>query len=46
VAIVYSAVLIAFMLLVLLAIQALVGERRLGRRTAARSAPSLVSVHG
>ena len=31
VAIVYSAVLIVFMLLVLLAIQALVGERRLGR---------------
>ncbi len=46
VAIVYSAVLIVFMLLVLLAIQALVGERRLGRRTAERPAPSLVSVHG
>jgi iron(III) transport system permease protein len=46
VAIVYSAVLIVFMLLVLLAIQALVGQRRLGRRTAERPAPSLVSVHG
>jgi len=43
---VYSAVLIVFMLLVLLAIQALVGERRLGRRSAARPTPSLVSVPG
>ena len=46
VAIVYSAVLVVFMLLVLLAIQAVVGQRRLGRRTAERPVPSLVSVHG
>lgn len=46
VAIVYSAVLIVFMLLVLLAIQGLVGERRLGRRTAARPGPSVVTVQG
>ena len=46
VAIVYSAALIVFMLLVLLAIQALVSERRLGRRTAARPTPNLVSVSG
>jgi len=50
VAIVYSAVLIVFMLLVLLAIQALVGERRLGRRVAgsrdAARAPGFVPVQG
>jgi iron(III) transport system permease protein len=44
VAIVYSAVLIVFMLLVLLAIQALIGERRLGRRTATRPAADVVLV--
>jgi iron(III) transport system permease protein len=46
VAIVYSAVLIVFMLVVLLAIQAVVGERRLGRRSAMRRAASVVSVQG
>ena len=50
VAIVYSAVLIVFMLMVLLAIQALVGERRLGRRVAgsrdAARAPGFVPVQG
>jgi iron(III) transport system permease protein len=37
-AIVYSAVLITIMVLALMAIQALVGERRIGRRTAAAPA--------
>ena len=41
-AIVYSAVLIAIMVLALLAIQALVGERRIGRRP--RAAPQLAPV--
>ncbi|MDT7953210.1 MAG: iron ABC transporter permease [Acetobacteraceae bacterium] len=43
-AIVYSAVLIAIMVLALVAIQALVGERRIGRRTVAARAPSMAGV--
>jgi iron(III) transport system permease protein len=46
VAIVYSAVLIVFMLVVLLSIQLLIGERRLGRRAEARPTPNLVAVQG
>jgi iron(III) transport system permease protein len=48
VAIVYSAVLVVFMMLVLIVIQLLVGERRIGRRVEAPpiEAPGLALVQG